>query len=569
MLGVKLDTPDHILPRGKISVPVTINGLAAGETAHLTLAAVDEGILQLTKFKTPAPSDWYFAKRQLGIAMRDDYGRLLQSDALAGAIRQGGDAASIGGKGLEVVPTRTVALFSGILETDAQGHATVDLDIPDFQGELRLMAVAWNHARLGSGDAALKVRDPVIADLTLPRFLAPGDSAEATLLIHNVDGVSGSYSVALSGSDAVSFDGTVAESIDLAQGAQEIRHRTLKGNAVGIGKITLQLRGPNGYAVDRDWQIAVRGAQSPSTSDLTTVIRPGETSELDHGLLKDYVPGSTHVGLSVSTWKAFNVPALLGALDRYPYGCLEQTTSRAFPLLYLNELSAASGGKVQAKPRPQGWWFFAPSDGTSVDDRVQEAVYRVLDMQRSQGNFGLWGPRDEAYSWLSVYALDFLHEAKRTGRVVPAAALQRGDAWLKGIAAGTNYGGDDWDLGRTRAYAFYVLAREGQASIGDLRYFHDNVAKRFDTALPAGDLGAALLLAGDRARATHVLGLIGGTLDGAVGKDHYASRIRDLSGLATVMATAGDTTVLPSVIEKLSSVDYGSGDPRPRRWPGW
>ena len=128
--------------------------------------------------------------------MRDDYGRLLDVHAdEVGRIRAGGDAGDIGG--LDVVPTRTVALFSGPVKLDDKGEAKIALDIPDFIGQLRLMAVAYDKSKVGSADARLFVRDAVTADVVLPRFLAPDDTGRVALSLHNVDGQPGDYKVTL------------------------------------------------------------------------------------------------------------------------------------------------------------------------------------------------------------------------------------------------------------------------------------------------------------------------------------------------------------------------------------
>ena len=133
--------------------------------------------------------------------------------------RFGGD--QIGGEGLTVVPTKSVALFTGTLTVSANGTVTAPIEIPDFNGELRLMAVAWSADRLGSASAPLTVRDPVPAELSLPRFLSPGDAATATLLIDNVDGVAGDYEVILSGDGPV--DMAQSETIALGVGEQATR----------------------------------------------------------------------------------------------------------------------------------------------------------------------------------------------------------------------------------------------------------------------------------------------------------------------------------------------------------
>src|SRR5262249_10482515 len=171
----------------------------------VTLAAVDKGILQLTKFRSPAPDDFYFGKRRLAVDIRDDYGRLIEAKGPVGALRSGGDAAGLGGRGLEVVPTRTVALVSGLVALDGAGRAKIPFQVPDFNGELRLMAVAFDATKLGRAEARLTVRDAVVSDVTLPRFLAPGDQSRIALSLHNVEGAAGDYEARLEAEGAVSL----------------------------------------------------------------------------------------------------------------------------------------------------------------------------------------------------------------------------------------------------------------------------------------------------------------------------------------------------------------------------
>ncbi len=552
-LEVKLDLPDRVRPRARLEIPLTVAGLAAGETAFVTLAAVDEGILQLTRFKTPSPADYYYAKRALGVSLRDDYGRLLDGQgAPAGAIRAGGDS-SLGGAALPVVPTRTVALFSGIVETDASGHAKIAFDIPDFEGELRFMALAYDKTQLGKGERPLTVRDALVTDVTLPRFLAPGDESRLALLIHNVEGAAGTYHVALTASGTVVLDGATERQLDMPVGKRELLSFPITANDVGIGSFTLKVEGPGGFAVTRDWQIAVRAPQLPVTTDLAVQVKPGESFTVDPQLVADYLPGSTQVGLTLSTWHGFNVPALLAALDRYPQGCLEQTTSRAFPLLYFNDVAANEGVATEK----------------ALPERIQDAIDRITDMQRGAGDFGLWGPYDSAYPWLSVFALDFLYEANQAGYKVPPIVLQRGSDWLHATARGRARDEDEsedsgkalkgWEQANIRAYAFYVLAKMGAANIGELRYFHDNKLTAIASAIGYGQLGAALAMTGDRTRASHVFDLAGRMLRTSWRDDYYGSHLRDLSALVAAESQAGDRELLPALVDQLAVSDYRLG----------
>lgn len=194
-LALTLDAPPVARPRQPLDVPIRVAGARPGDTVFATLAATDEGILQLTRFKSPDPNAYLFGKRRLGLDIRDEYGRLLDGSADAGPIHEGGDEGA-GGPGLAVTSTRTIALFSGPLTVGADGVAHARLAIPDFEGELRLMAVAWSDHAVGHADTALTVRDPVVAEVSLPRFLAPGDTAYLAVLLHNIEAPAGAYTFA-------------------------------------------------------------------------------------------------------------------------------------------------------------------------------------------------------------------------------------------------------------------------------------------------------------------------------------------------------------------------------------
>ncbi len=371
-LTVELGAPDRTLPRHRLDVPVTVRGVGTDQ-AYITVAAIDEGILQLTRFPTPAPTQFYFGKRRLAAEIRDDYGLLITGTGPVGAIRGGGDAAQ-GGRGLDVVPTKTIALFSGLVALDAAGHATIPLEIPDFNGELRLMAVAFDAHKLGMAEGHLVVRDPVVSDVTFPRFLAPGDSSRIALSLHNVEGASGPYQVRFEASGAVTLSGETARELPLAEGQHQLMSFPLRGETVGIGTVDLHLRGPNGFAVDRQWQIAVRPPQAEVAHESVAALGTGKELRLDPAMLDEFLPGTGSVTVNVASYRTPPLAGLLQSLDRYPFGCIEQTTSRAFPLVFFNDLALL--GRVK--------------QDRAIEGRVQGAVDRVLDMQKLDGHFGMW-----------------------------------------------------------------------------------------------------------------------------------------------------------------------------------
>jgi alpha-2-macroglobulin len=535
-LAVKIGTPEKIVPRQRIEVPIAVGNLQ-GEEAFVTLAAVDEGILQLTRFRTPDPADYYFGKRRLGLAMRDDYGRLLDTRADdLGRIRVGGDAGDIGG--LDIVPTRTVALFSGPVKLDDKGEARIALEVPDFIGQLRLMAVAYARNRVGSGDQRLYVRDAVSADVVLPRFLAPDDRGRLALSLHNIDGPAGDYRLALQATGAVSLDRPVAETRRLSAGQRELLTWPLvAANEAGFGKVAVEISGPGNFAVRREWDIQVRAAQTPTAIDTVSQLGAGRELMLDRNVTATFAPGTAQVGVSLTRIPGIDVAALLRALDKYPYGCIEQTTSRALPLLYYNDVALLGYGP--ADPR--------------IPDRVQEAVYRIVDMQLPDGSFGMWGPFSPAAEWLQGYALDFLLRARDQQMAVPAASLQRGLTWLNRTA--------DKFTPNAQAYAWYVLAKAGLADPGRVRYFQDNAGGNISDGLAWAQLAAALNHVAEPGRARLAFAKAREMANAVDRQDYYGSALRNRAALLALATEAGGregfTQVAGIVGERLAAnVDY-------------
>jgi alpha-2-macroglobulin len=531
--------PQKILPRQKLNIPVVVKGLARGEQAWLTLSAVDEGILQLTDFKSPDPNGYYFGKRRLGVEMRDDYGRLIKAEKGAvGPMREGGDM--FGGRSLAVVPVKTVSLYSGLVKIGGNGMVNVPVDVPDFNGELRLMAVAVSPGKLGRAARPLTVRDPVVADLVLPRFLAPGDRAQVALNLNNVEGRTGDYTAMLSASGPLAFakGGKTVITQHLVSGKRVLVPVEVTGRGLGVANVSLRLTGPAGFMVTHSWGIEVRSPQLDIARDETLPLPAGASFTAGKGLVADLVPGTQTVALTVSAAHGYaNVPGLLKWLDKYPFGCIEQQASRAMPLLVFNDLA-----DLASLPRDR-----------ALRDRVQNAADAVLDMQNPSGNFGMWGPGSDADPFIGAYALDFLMQAKDKGYIVPNDGLRRGLSWLRRTAASHSY--DD----ASRAYAFYLLARAGQVNISDLRYFSDTRGPEWNTVIAAALTGAASAEVGDRSRAAYgfkrALQIAQKAKPNAYPQSMYGSLLRDLAAATALAAESSMSDLLPAFLARSQGID--------------
>ncbi len=341
-LGIHLSAPPVWRPRRPVQVPVHVTGLQAGDEAYVTLAAVDQGILQLTDFTSPDPGSYFLGKRRLGMDLLDLYGHLIRPGGQPGKLRNGAGADNRNLHPGALRSTRTVALFSGPVRLDSQGNAMVPLQLPDFEGELRLMAVAWGGRRYGAASEPVKVRDPLVSQLYLPRFLAPGDQALITLALHNLDAPAGRYTVSLKTAGSLTLDQPAQQTLGISkQGADSTRQLqfTLHGGPVGDGRLTLDINGPTGFHLQRHWNLSVRPAQAYVSNHRSQQLAAGATLHIDHSQLSGYLPGTGLLSASFSSHPALNVPALLRALQDYPYGCLEQLTSRALALLYYGNLA--------------------------------------------------------------------------------------------------------------------------------------------------------------------------------------------------------------------------------------
>ncbi|MGR3379143.1 alpha-2-macroglobulin family protein [Salipiger abyssi] len=528
-LDVRFDAPEESAPRGPLTAAVTVEGVAEGETAHVTVAAVDLGILNLTGFDSPDPSAHYFGQRRLGVEIRDIYGRLIDGmNGAMGTIRSGGDA----GASLRMQsppPTEElVALFSGPVTVGPDGRAEVRFDMPDFNGTVRLMAVAWSDTAVGQAEQDVLVRDPVVMTASLPRFLAPGDSTRMLLEITHATGATGEMGLEIGATGLTLDAGAVPASVMLGEGETQRLSVPITAGNPGDHALTLALITPDGKRLTKTLALGIR-ANDPSVGRTRRILLdPGQSFTLDGGALTGLRRDGAEVIVSAGPLARFDAPGLLASLDRYPYGCTEQVTSQALPLLYMSAVTEplGLGGKAQ------------------IDRRVSQAITKLLTRQAANGAFGLWQAGSGDF-WLDAYVSDFLTRARAEGQEVPETAL---NAALDNLRNRIAYAPDFEEGGEDIAYALMVLAREGQAAISDLRYYADQRADAFATPLAQAQLGAALASYGDQTRADRMFAkaaarLAGQGNDGQLWRADYGSALRDAAGVLSLAATARSAAV--------------------------
>lgn len=519
-------------PRGPLDVAVKVEGVAAGETAYVTIAAVDVGILNLTGFEAPDPQGHYFGQRRLGVGIRDIYGRLIDGlNGATGEVRSGGDAGAQARLQAPPPTEELVAYFTGPVEVDADGYARASFDLPSFNGTVKVMAVAWSKTGVGQASADVLVRDPVVVTASVPRFLSPGDTSRLLLEVVHATGPSGRMSLDVSASGLTL--GEVPSGFDLGDKAKAVFEVPVTAGGVGVQTIDISLTTPDGKVLKKTLTIPVQ-VNDPEVARISRLeLASGQTFTFDGDVFAGLIEGSGKATMAVGPLARLNAPGLLAALDRYPYGCTEQMTSRALPLLYFDEVAQVMELEGDAE----------------LAGRINEAIVEILANQSSTGGFGLWGPADGDL-WLDAYVTDFLSRAKAQGYAVPDVAFKSALANLRNqvnyapdFSAETNGGGE------ALAYALMVLAREGAAAIGDLRYYADVKGDDFATPLAVGQLGAALASYGDQARADAMFRKAVAKMEaeapeqGQVWRVDYGTRYRDAAALLTLAVEAGSNTV--------------------------
>jgi alpha-2-macroglobulin len=517
-LAVNLSPPALVRPNTTMKLPVKLTGLNPGEDAKIVVAAVDVGILNLTNYKPPAPDDYYLGQRRLTAEIRDLYGQLIDGmQGTRGQLKTGGDSA---GQLQGSPPTqKPLALYSGIVTVAADGTAEISFDIPEFAGTARVMAVAWTATKLGRATVDVTVRDPVVLTATLPRFLLNGDHGTMSFDLDNVEGAPGDYTISVKAAGPVKVSGNPATTVKLAAKQRSSMSMALDAGGASTANLDVDIKGPNGLTLARHYALDVKPATQVLTRRSVRTLAKGESLTLTSDMFSDLVEGTGAVSISASLSTALDAATILKALDRYPYGCSEQITSRAMPLLYVNDLAAGAHLAMD----------------TAIDQRIRDAIDRLLARQGSNGSFGLWSAGGDD-AWLDAYVTDFLTRAREKGFAVPDVLFRSALDRIRNSVV--NAEEPEKDGGKNLAYGLYVLARNGTAPIGDLRYLADTKLNSLATPIAKAQLAAALALVGDKARAERVYAAAADSLAPKpaleFGRVDYGSALRDAAALVSL-----------------------------------
>jgi len=463
-MNVAVDAPKS--SRANTMQTVTVN---AKPNSEVTVAIVDEGVLQVKNFVSPNPFDFFFQKRALTVESFDMY-KFLYPEFVVGKISFGGGDGDFSRRVNPITNKRVnlVTFWSGVIRTDANGKATYSFKVPQFSGTLRVMAVAYNDKTMGGAEASIVVADPLVLSTALPRFLSPKDTFSLPVIVTNTTADKKNVSVQLNTQGPIKVLSTSTNSLNIEGKAEQIA-TFLCSSTDEIGEASLQVivnSGSDSY-ID-SLNIAVRPASSLQKVSGNGVITAGNTESFE--MVAPYVKGTEERKLLVSNSPIAQFCKDLSMLVSYPYGCLEQTISTGFAQLYFADLSRALKSTRLVSSSPS--------------DNVQEAIRKVESMQSYSGGFYYWQGGTQEHWWSSIYACQFLLEAEKAGfqvnRMVLDKALEYLTRRLK-ISTLVEYrfiNNQNVKKGeyipREVAYSLYILALDQKREVSTMNYLKSN-----------------------------------------------------------------------------------------------
>jgi alpha-2-macroglobulin len=524
--SVTIEDPDSQLPvqivaveksRSKTKQRITVKTKG---NAQVTIAVVDEGILQLKNFKTPDPYGFFYQKRALEVSGHDLYAFLYPELSIRSKSATGGDGYDLEKRinPLSNGRVNLVAFWSGIKTADFNGETTFEVDIPQFSGDLRIMAIAYKDEAFGSANTNMKVADPLVLSTALPRFASPNDQLVVPVNVSNTTKKAATATVTISGTGSLEAIGSTSQTINIAPEREgQVQFSVKAKPSVGQGTVLVKVNGL-GETFTEKIDLGVRPTTSLMKVAASGVVQAGQNTNVS--LANDFVPSTTKTNLLVSRSPLVQFTKEFQNLLGYPHGCVEQTVSKAFPQIYFADFAKNIAGKINYKT--SGKSDFNPNAN------VQAAIQKLETMQLANGAMSYWQGGDYESWWGTAYAAHFLVEAQKAGFEVNASVLGKALDYLTAqtnkqeIVPYISYLPDGNRIERKIIkhevlYSLYTLALAGKPNrsmmnyakgspdklttdqkyllasafvlIGDTRSYHAILPKNFGNERPAKDLG--------------------------------------------------------------------------------
>ncbi len=443
--------------------------VSAKANSSITIAVVDEGILGITGYQTPDPYEYFFRKKALEVKSYDLYPYLLPEMNIENS-KTGGDEMGLEKRINPLTSKRVklVSFWSGIIKTNSKGKAYFDIDIPQFSGSLRIMAVSYKDNSFGSASQNIIVSDPIVISTALPRFLSPADTIDIPVSVSNTTDKTADCKVKIALQGAIDIIGTGKQSVNIPTNSEGevVFHLSVK-KEIGQAKVNVSVN-----ALDEEFtnstDITIRPAAPLQKISGSGSIKAGET-ETVRMAMSNFIEGSISNKLVISKSPLIEFSDDLDYLVRYPYGCVEQTVSSVFPQLYFNDLVRDI--------------YKRDNDNLNPDYNIKQAISKLMLMQLYNGGLTYWQGNGTESWWGSIYACHFLLEAKKAGYDVNNSFLDKLVSYLKTklkekrtVTYYYNSNMRKEIFAKEATYSLFVLALAGKPQYSSMNYYksHQN-----------------------------------------------------------------------------------------------
>ena len=472
-----LKMPNELKPEQKFNINVSEK---SGRAMSYTVAVVDEGLLDLTRFKTPNAWDSFFAKAALGVKTWDVYDDII--GAYGGKVNQifsiGGDQNLMGVQAKKANRFKPVVLYYGPFTLEKGQSKTHTLQLPKYIGSVRTMIVAASSetSSYGAVEKTTPVRSPLMVLASLPRKISPGEKVTLPVTVFAMEAKIKNATVTLKTSKGLKVLGSATQNIAFPKPDEKMAYFDIKvGEATGIEKVEVVVSSGNekaSYAVEID----LVNPNPVTNAYQDYVLEPNAAAKIDWKTFGTL--GSNTAKLEISSMPTIDINRRLQYLIQYPHGCLEQTTSGVFPQLYLADIVDMTS-----------------TQKSNIQKNITAGITRIASFQTSNGGFMYWPGARSSDDWGSSYAGHFLVEAEKKGYVLPPSLKSKWLSYQKSEARKWRFM-PQYDNDLAQAYRLYTLALAGSADLASMNRLRETVDISNEAKLR---LAAAYALSGQKA----------------------------------------------------------------------
>jgi hypothetical protein len=541
ILNPVINMPGSIRPEQQSSITVSEKD---GKAITYCIAIVDEGLLDLTKFKTPDPHSYFYAREALGVKSWDLYDFVIGawSGDLDRILTIGGDQDAGPAKQKKANRFKPVVQYLGPFHLDEGESQTHNFTLPQYIGSVRAMVVAADHGSYGNVEKTVAVKKPLMILATMPRVLGPTETIKLPVTVFAMEKNVRDVTVTLQSNPFLEVVGSPTQTVSFSEvGEQQVYFNVNVKQNIGIGKVKVTATSGNEKA-DCDIELDIRNPNPPVTSVSQNLL--ATNADWNTVVAPIGVAATSKATLEISSVPPMNLEKRLDYLIEYPYGCIEQTTSAIFPQLVLNQLTDLDDYRKSL-----------------VDRNIKSGIARIQNFQRNDGGFSYWPGEGESDEWGTNYAGHFLIEAQGRGYNVSESMMQQWKMYQRNKANGwapstTNfYGGD-----LTQSYRLFLLALAKVPELGAM-----NRLKEFKYLSPEAKwrLAAAYKLVGlDNVALNLISGLPTTFTQRSSPGFTYGSDLRDQAMVLETLTLLGRRTqatdMVSTIANKLSQDDWYS-----------